>query len=598
MKKTLVIFLFLQVLLSLQAQPGKKITILHTNDLHSRLIGYAPELAYTPLTTNDDKTVSGFARIASIINNEKKDNDGTLLVLDAGDFLGGTLFQGLEPETGFQLRLMKKMGYDVVCTGNHEFDYGPAKLAQIVSSSSNGGEIPKILLSNAVFNREDAGDDSLEELFRSGIMARKEVFTRDGVKFGFFSLMGIEADDNAALATPVTFSKQVAAAKLMVKQLEEDNCDVIICLSHSGVFKDKKGNWVKEDIELAGRVKGIDVIISGHTHTKLEKPLIVSGVPIVQAGEYGQYVGRLSLTFENGITKVDSYSLIPVDDRIAGDPEIQKLIENQKDDITRIILEPIGMDYEKPVIESDFLLECNEQGDFKGSNLAPLVADAIQSYVNKHVTSGTDISMVAVGVIRDKIVPGFQTAPDIFRIMSMGAGNDNIPGYPLARLYVTGKELKSILEILQIAYKSAPGNYCYYSGLKAEFNPEKGLLKKIRKIEIIGKDGMAKDVDFSKKNKTLYSVTANSYMLASIGIIKKMSYGLINVVPKDESGNPIPDMKNAILDFDDKAPGIQEGREWLALMEFLSSMNDKNGNGVPDVDAKYKSAIQNFITVK
>jgi hypothetical protein len=87
-------------------------------------------------------------------------------------------------------------------------------------------------------------------------------------------------------------------------------------------------------------------------------------------------------------------------------------------------------------------------------------------------------------------------------------------------------------------------------------------------------------------------------MLASIGIIKKMSYGLINVVPKDESGNPIPDMKNAILDFDDKAPGIQEGREWLALMEFLSSMNDKNGNGVPDVDAKYKSAIQNFITVK
>jgi len=274
------------------------------------------------------------------------------------------------------------------------------------------------------------------------------------------------------------------------------------------------------------------------------------------------------------------------------------LIENQKNEVTRVILKPLGMDYEEPVIEANFMLECNEQGDFKGSNLAPLVADAIQSYVNKHVNSGTDISIVAVGVIRDKIVPGFQTAPDIFRIMSMGAGNDNIPGYPLARLYVTGKELKSILEILQIAYKSAPGNFCYYSGLKAEYNPDNGLLKKIRKIEIIDKEGKAKAVDFSKKNKTLYSVAANSYMLASIGIIKKMSYGLINVEPKDKSGNPISDMKDAVIDFDDKTPGIQEGREWLALIEFLSSMKDNNGNNIPDVDTKYKSAIQTFVTVK
>ena len=77
--------------------------------------------------------------------------------------------------------------------------------------------------------------------------------------------------------------------------------------------------------------------------------------------------------------------------------------------------------------------------------------------------------MVAVGVIRDRIVPGEQTAADIFRIMSMGTGQDLVPGYPLARLYVTGKELKSILEILQVAYKSTPANYCYYSGIRVEF---------------------------------------------------------------------------------------------------------------------------------
>ncbi len=90
--------------------------------------------------------------------------------------------------------------------------------------------------------------------------------------------------------------------------------------------------------------------------------------------------------------------------------------------------------------------------------------------------------MVAAGVIRDKIVPGEQAAPDIFRVMSLGSGKDDVPGYPLSRLYVTGKELKSILEILQVAYKSSPDNYCYYSGIRVEYNPDKGLLRKSEKL--------------------------------------------------------------------------------------------------------------------
>ncbi len=128
----------------LWAQSGKRITILHTNDIHSRLIGYAPESSYTPLTVNDDNTIGGFARIATIIKNEKQNNEGTTLVVDAGDFLMGTLFAGLEPETGFQLRLMKTLGYDAVAFGNHEFDYGPGKLAEIVNAAATKGEIPQV----------------------------------------------------------------------------------------------------------------------------------------------------------------------------------------------------------------------------------------------------------------------------------------------------------------------------------------------------------------------------------------------------------------------------------------------------------------------
>jgi 5'-nucleotidase len=200
--------------------------------------------------------------------------------------------------------------------------------------------------------------------------------------------------------------------------------------------------------------------------------------------------------------------------------------------------------------------------------------------------------MVATGVIREKILPGVQTAPDIFRVMSMGMGKDDIPGYPLARVYVTGKELKSVLEILNVAWRKTPANYCYYSGIRIEADQEGGLLKKIKKVEIVSGDGSLTNVDFSKKNKKLYSITANSYMLEFIGIIKKMSFGFINVVPKDSEGNKVTDMKNAVIDMDKNKTGIQEGKEWLALIEYMQSMKDTNGNGIPDIDSRYRNAVR------
>ena len=596
-KKTLAILLFLLLLLPLAAQNEKKIVILHTNDLHSRLMGYAPESAYSPMTINDDKTVGGFARIAAIIRDEKEKNEGTTLIVDGGDFLMGTLFQGLETKTGFQLRLMKTIGYDAVCIGNHEFDYGPDKLADIVNSGLRGGDIPPLLLSNAAFDSKDTRDDTLEELFISNTIGRKLIIKRDGLKIGFFSLLGKVADDDAAFAPPVTFSNQIHTAKKMVRELQDDGCEIIICLSHSGVSLEESGEWSGEDVKLAEKVKGINAVISGHTHTRLDKPILVNGTPVVQTGAYGKFVGKLSLTYADGSVRFSDYSLIPVDDRIIGDASVNKLIEDQKEAVTKEILEPLKIEYNEPLVEAGFLLVCDEQGDIKNSNLGPLVADAIYSYVNNHSESGADISIVAVGVIRDMIVPGFQTVPDIFNIMSMGQGNDGIPGYPLARVYVTGRELKSILEILQAAYKSTPGYYCYYSGMKVDFDPEKGMLRKINKIDIISPGGDVQGVNFSKKEKELYSITANSYMLEFVGIIKKMSFGLINVVPKDAFGNPITDMKTAVIDIDGSLEGIQEGKEWLALVEYLTSMNDTNGNGIPDIDRKYESAIQTFFDV-
>lgn len=584
--------------LTISGQNEKKIVILNTNDIHSRLYGAPPESSYTPLTINDDNTTGGFSRIATILKKEKEANDGITLTVDAGDFLMGTLFQSLEAETGFQLQLMKKMGYDVVCLGNHEFDFGPEKLASIISSSAKGGPVPEIIYGNMTFDSQDPADDGLTKLDSDGTISKKFIFEKDGFKIGAFSLLGKDAADVSPKAKPVSFSRQFSYAKRMVKELESDNCDMIICISHSGVAMEKNGAWGGEDADLARKVKGIDLIISGHTHTKLDKPMFINGVPIVQAGENGQNVGRLELKWTNGKLIVEGYRLICVNDSIMGDQEIEQLISEQRNRISDELLKPYGLRYSDPVAESSFLLECDVQGDYKSSNLGPLVADAIQSYVNKNNNAGCDISFVSAGVIREKIVPGIATAPDIFRIMSLGSGNDNIPGYPLARLYVTGKELKSILEILQIAYKSSTDYYCYYSGFRSEYDPEKGLLRRIKKIEIIRPDGTTKEVDFSRDNKTLYSVTANSYMLEFIGIIKKMSFGLINVIPKDASGKPVTDMSTALIDINENLPGVQEGKEWLALMEYIRSMKDTNNNGIPDIDPRYKVPVRSFFEVK
>jgi 5'-nucleotidase/UDP-sugar diphosphatase len=221
MKRFFLILIIAAACFSLSAQNPGKIVLLYTNDIHSRLTGFGPESYYSPLTINDDNTQGGFSRIAAIIKKEKEQNKGTTIILDAGDFLMGTLFQHLEPKSGFQLPLMKKMGYDVVCIGNHEFDFGPGKLAEIVSSSAKNGELPVILLGNAVFSKKDNSDDSLEELFRSGRIGQKFILTRDGFKIGFFSILGKVADENAAFAPPVTFSRQIPFAKKMVKVLKK-----------------------------------------------------------------------------------------------------------------------------------------------------------------------------------------------------------------------------------------------------------------------------------------------------------------------------------------------------------------------------------------
>ncbi|MGB8358821.1 MAG: bifunctional UDP-sugar hydrolase/5'-nucleotidase, partial [Bacteroidales bacterium] len=582
--------------LVLNAQESRRLTILHTNDFHSHLQGYGPESAYTPLVIDGDPTVGGFSRIAGVISETKSANPNSTLVLDAGDCLMGTLFQALEPSTGFQLNLMKLAGYDVVALGNHDFDFGPQKYAEIVRNAAKKGALPIMLAGNAVTDPENNADDEFEAVMKDGLIKRYQILEREGLKIGIFSLLGKDADESAPYAPPVTFEKIVPAARNLVKELKSKGCDVIICLSHSGIAKDKKGAWSGEDVELAQKVKGIDIIISGHTHILLNEPLIVNETPILSAGDNGRFVGKAEITISNNGVKLDKYQIIKIDDKVTADPEIQSSIETDKLAVDREILKPLGLSYDMPVATAPYTMFFDEFGDLAASNLGALVADAIYDYMNNE-GPGTDIAMVAEGVLRDPIQPGVQSVADIFRVMSLGSGTDNVPGYALSKLWCTGKELKNIAEILIFLSGSTPSNFPYYSHLRIEYDPEGGIFNKVRRIELTGPEDNVTEVNTSKKSTKLYSVVANSYLVDNLPLIKKKTFGLISVVPKDSDGIPVTDFGKAVVDFNTSVPGLQEGKEWIALLKYLQQFTQAEGGGLPVIPQYYRNPSRSLVTV-
>ena len=331
----------------------RALTIVHTNDIHSHLLGFGPTVDCTPATTGDDLTVGGLARIATVVRRVRAERRNPVLVLDAGDFLMGSLFHLRAREEAFELRLLAKIGYDAVGLGNHEFDLKPAGLARILAAGAPApGERPVLLLANAVFSPESDQDDALETLFRQGVVRPYTVFDCEGLHVGLFGLMGREAAEVAPFAAPVSFADPVETARRLVRTLrEEERADFVVCLSHGGL-------WAKasksEDEILAREVAGLDVIVSGHTHTALNRPLIVGGTLIVQAGENGKRVGILDVLHEGGLTRLAQYEAVAVDDSLPSDPEVTGMVEAFIGSVNRHVLAEHGLEFSQAVAETDF----------------------------------------------------------------------------------------------------------------------------------------------------------------------------------------------------------------------------------------------------
>lgn len=266
---------------SFSSTTQKKITILHTNDVHSHIDPFGPD-------DGRNANKGGVARRASLIENIRKENPNTLL-LDAGDIFQGTpYFNYYGGELEFKLMSMLK--YDAATIGNHDFDNGIDGLY---------AQFP-----HAKFDFISANYDFSNTVLDTHVKPYK-TFVKDGIKIGVFGL-GIELDGLVLkeLYKETVYYNPTEIAQDMSRILkEEEQCDLVICLSHLG-YNYRNEAEKPSDLTLARATKNIDLIIGGHTHTFLRKPTIVKNsdeknVLVNQVGSYGLYLGKIDFYFDS-----------------------------------------------------------------------------------------------------------------------------------------------------------------------------------------------------------------------------------------------------------------------------------------------------------
>lgn len=566
-----------------------RLTVIHTNDIHSHLLGFSPNQDYTPLTTDDDATRGGAARLAALIARIRAERDNPVLVLDGGDFLMGSLFHTISREHAVELALMGQMGYDAAAIGNHEFDLKPDGLARIVRAASGLPRRPALLLANAIFDPMDPRDDTLAQVFAEGLIQPYTVLERGGVKIGLFGLLGHNAQELAPFAKPVRFAPAIETARTMVEKLRgELGCDYVICLSHSGVWPDPAKS---EDQNLAAQVPGIDLIVSGHTHTLLEQPLVTGSTLIVQAGRYARQAGVLDVDLADGKFRPLNYTMTPLDDKIAGDKGIQAQVEDSKKLVESEFLASAGLGFDQVVARTGAdLYNLPEE-----TGIGNLAADSLRWAVEQAAKHGgdprpVDLAIQSGGVLRAGIMRGKTgqlSVSDLFRILPLGIGADNTMGYPVVSVYLLGSEIKKAAEVItSIAPLKGDVYWLHLSGIRIKYNPRRMLFDRVAAIEIQGPDGAYAPLDYSRSNKKLYRVVSNIYNAAFLNLIGGFTYHILEIVPKNHAGAPIAGLNEAIVHTQDSLGQRAELKDWQALIAYIRQF-PPGPDGLPLVPAMY-----------
>lgn len=540
---------------ALAAPAEDGLTILFTHDLHDHII---------PAPDENGGEYGGFARLATLLQQERAGAKYPTVTLDGGDFSMGTLFQAIYSTHAHELRLMGAMGYDVTTLGNHEFDFRATGFAQMLQSAvSSGDKLPSLVEVNY---KPPEANTQLWDVWKSYGISDYVILERGGVKVAVFGLMGVDADECAPMSG-MEWEPLADAAKRTLTYLEKnEDPDFVVCLSHTGTWSGEG-----EDYELAKAVDGIDVIISGHTHTTLNEPIVVNDTLIVSCGEYSKNLGVLTVTKNGDELTVEDYRLVPVDENVEEDADIAALVDGFKNVVYQEYLADYGYEFDQVLATTEFDFTPfsqfgNEQAEY---GLGNLIADSYVYAVKQAEGEGyvpVDFAVAANGVIRSSFPKGNITVADAFNVSSLGSGADGTVGYPLVSVWLTGAELKDVFEVDASVTPLMSGAQLYGAGMTWTYNTNRMIFNKVTECAQVLEDGSVVELE----DERLYRVVAGLYSAQMLGSVNAKSFGLLAVTPKDAQGNEIIDFEEHII----HNPNGSEVKEWVALASYLEYLGN------------------------
>ena len=555
------VFLFSAAAPAVAASEDQLVTVLFTHDLHSHLL---------PAANAEGESYGGYSRLMTAIETQRREHPDAILV-DAGDFSMGSLFQTAYTSEAIELRMMGAMGYDATTFGNHEYDYLPAGLASMLNAAvASGDPLPAIVECNYLPPEQaDSGDTQDSALVRKAFenygVQDYILLERGGICYVIFGLMGIDSDACAPNSGQVLYDSAESAQRVVDEATafcreKYQREPVVICLSHSGT-EGGKG----EDYQLAQKVTGIDLIISGHSHTVLEEPIQVNGTYIVSAGEYSKYLGVAQLRRSaDGSVTMEDYSLIPIDDTLEENLRIQSLTEEFKGAVEESYLSQYGLGFDEVLVQNTYPFESardvmTPQHD---SALGSLLTDAYRWAAEQTLGVPVDAALTASGVIRESIPMGDVTVSDVFNIASLGVGTEG----ELICAYLTGRDLKTALEVDASVQPIMNTAHLFFSGVEYSYNTSRMIFNKVDSAMVYQEDRTLAEI----QDDQLYRIVTGRYVAGMLGSVESSSMGLLKIVPRDENGEPIPVERLSEYVIRDKN-GVPL-KEWFAIASYLKQM--------------------------
>lgn len=461
------------------------LSIMHTNDTHAH-------------TDQAPKRLTAIKEVRAI--------QPSALLIDAGDVFSGTLYFN-QFEGQADLELMKLMDYDLMTFGNHEFDLGSSPeghkaLSEFIKKAnfpfvSSNVDFSKDVNLQGLFNVNVTSDPKDGQIY-SGII--KEV---DGQKIGLFGLTTAETADISS-PNDVKFTDYIKAAQTMVDEFEKQGVNKVIAVTHIG-FDDNPA--YDNDLLLAAAVTGIDVIVGGHSHTQLDKPVVVNKdkdgkekdpTIIVQAYQYSDFLGTLNVNFDkDGKVVGHAGSLIELKDK-KEDPAAVEVLKPYKEEIKKVSETEIGVVAEKELTNPRANTDADPSVRKNETALGNIITDGMLAKAKKY-NDKVIMAFQNGGGIRAEIKAGPITVGDVITVLPFGN--------TLATIELTGAELKEAFETSFRSYPREDGGFLHVSGAKVEFDSSKPVGQRVVSIKYKAADGTFVDIKDNEK----YVIATNAF---------------------------------------------------------------------------------------